>query len=97
MLKTEFRSGMSFAGGTSPAAILLITDSLSLIIGFGSTRASNEATWSGGIANVGAKWRELRVRRDVRWSNREKSTLGVNRDYVKSSTSSRRGRGSGAE
>ena len=51
---------------TSPAAILLITDSLSLIICFGSARASDEATWSAGIVNLGAKWRKPRVRHDVR-------------------------------
>lgn len=54
---------------TSPAAILLITDSLSRIIGFGSVGA----VWSSGIAGLGAKWRESQVRRvHERWSKREK-------------------------
>ena len=43
------------SGSTSPAAILLITDSFSRIIGFGSEGASEVAAWSSGITNFRGK------------------------------------------
>ena len=39
------------SGSTSPAAILLITDSFSRVIGFGSEGAFEVVDWSSGITN----------------------------------------------
>lgn len=61
--------------GTSPAAILLITDSLSRIIGLGSAGV----IWSSCMVVLSVKWRKLRDRCAYeRWSKREKFVLGLN-------------------